>query len=66
MVVPVTVVNTVETCLIMAVGVTARFSSEAAGACRTEDERDLGTPLRSFTAFIRQKQTSQGPEINVD
>lgn len=53
MVVPVTVVNTVETCLIMAVGVTARFSSEAAGACRTEDERDLGTPLRSFTAFIR-------------
>lgn len=55
---PVTVVYTVETCLIIVAGVTARFSSDAAGACGTEDERDLGTPHCSFTALIHLKQIS--------
>lgn len=51
--VAVTVVWTVETCLIIAVGVTARVNSDAAGACRTNDEHDVEAPyLQAKNVFI--------------
>lgn len=52
-VVAVTVVCPVETCLIIVVGVTAPVNSEAAGACRANDEHDTGAPyLLAKTVFV--------------
>lgn len=51
--VAVTVVCPVETCLIIVVGVTAPVNSEAAGACRANDEHDTEAPyFLAKTVFV--------------